>query len=610
MVRTCQNLIQFLILAVALLIWHGNITAIEIKDFVVQIICLLILLISILRLLFLERIVIHKNPVILLSFLYITLMVVAYFFTNRVSLNTKALIPQVYGVLIFIFVTHYFQKHEVKLIIFFSVVAATLAAIYGVIQYFYFDPLDWAIPGFFQRGLMVSFFGHKNYFAIYLLLMAPLGIFLIISSEHKIPFFMATLSTGVMILALALSRSRGALVSFLLTAFFGLVLYVFKRRGRIFKITWTTITFWSIAVLFFLMIVFLPKNIRQDFKGITQQSTIRLDYYKAALEVIGRNPFQGVGPGNFVISYPLNKKYKVLSDDPNQVLNHVHNDFLEIWAEYGTLTFLTYLSIIALFAITWSRRFRETNDVKQQLQLIFILCSINGYLFYSLFTVAGRYMSSTFYFWLVMAIGYLCLQTSSETGRYLALSNNLRRYNKTIYVAVACVILLFGIAIKTVVTSYVSDTYIKKAVMLTKQNKYDAALYYLSRAVYFRPKTAEAYYQRGFIYFAKNMIDNSIQEYTRVHDMAPNYINVNFNLASCYYRKRDWPNVIRWAANSQLLYPDYIPAVMMLANTYYYIRQPQRALYYCNLILEKEPGHRKAQRLKKRLGEVLGSNIK
>ena len=84
MIRSCRFLIQFLILIVALIIWNGNLSAIEIKDFAVQIICHIILLISLLRLLFLDKFTLPKNPMVLLAIFYGLLMILAYIFTNQI----------------------------------------------------------------------------------------------------------------------------------------------------------------------------------------------------------------------------------------------------------------------------------------------------------------------------------------------------------------------------------------------------------------------------------------------------------------------------------------------------------------------------------------------
>lgn len=60
------------------------------------------------------------------------------------------------------------------------------------------------------------------------------------------------------------------------------------------------------------------------------------------------------------------------------------------------------------------------------------------------------------------------------------------------------------------------------------------------------------------------------------------------------------------AEQSHRLFPKYDAPLLMLANCYYYIRQPHRALEYCNLVikLDKYPTNRKAGNLKNRLLKI------
>ena len=129
----------------------------------------------------------------------------------------------------------------------------------------------------------------------------------------------------------------------------------------------------------------------------------------------------------------------------------------------------------------------------------------------------------------------------------------------------------------------------------------------LNKAIALRPNSVEAFYQRGFVHFQKNAVDSALADYNQVYRLAPNYVNVAFNMASCYYRKRDWVNAIRMAELSHLSFPDYEPPLLMLANCYYYIRQPRKALFYCNRLIEKPGRQPKAERLKARLEKILNN---
>jgi hypothetical protein len=218
MTRICRGLIFFLIIAVATIIWPNSRTAIEIKDFVVQVTYLVILAFSGLSILFKERFTVRRDPVMISAAVFGILMIAAYMTTNQCSPNEKEVIPQLCGVMTFIFVTHWFDKDDIWKLVLFSVAAGVIASVYGILQYFYLDPLNWKHIGAFGTLRVLSFFGNKNYFAMFLLLIIPLGGYVIFTAKTKISFFFGIAATATMMSALALSNSRGALLGFFLSA--------------------------------------------------------------------------------------------------------------------------------------------------------------------------------------------------------------------------------------------------------------------------------------------------------------------------------------------------------------------------------------------------------
>ena len=149
MEKICRFLILFLILTTSIIIWQGNKTAIEIKDVVVQVTCLLILGLSALNLLFKDEILISKSPLVILAAVYGILMTAAYVHTNRCSLNDQAILPQLFGIAIFMLVIHHFSKDDIGKLIGVLVGVAVIASIYGILQYFRLDPLNWENIGAF-----------------------------------------------------------------------------------------------------------------------------------------------------------------------------------------------------------------------------------------------------------------------------------------------------------------------------------------------------------------------------------------------------------------------------------------------------------------------------
>ena len=104
----------------------------------------------------------------------------------------------------------------------------------------------------------------------------------------------------------------------------------------------------------------------------------RLRFYGQAVSSIMNKPFLGVGIGNWALE-AIVRDIDYISN--YVVAYHVHNDFLEIFAETGILGFLfffgpIFLAVYILIRIIFLKKFDDSADI-----YFFILLSITGYLF-------------------------------------------------------------------------------------------------------------------------------------------------------------------------------------------------------------------------------------
>jgi len=504
-IKICRFLILLLAFSTALLIWNGNTTGIEIKDFVVQIIILGMLAITAVRWLYEDELRIPMSPQILLTLVYGAFLISVYLLTYRSILNTKAFLPQLYGLITFILVIHYFDKNDIRKLIYCCISPAAIASVYGILQYLHLDPINWTIP--VERQFVASFFGHKNYFAMFLLLMIPLTVFSAYIAGKSVLGVVVGLLAGLMIVALVVSYSRGALISLIISSFMVTIFWFsIKKRS---KWKWKRIPIFlssALAVIIIFLILFaliIPKNIQADFIDLVKNRRYidRIQYYKAATEIISKYPVFGIGPGNFVTSYPLNKKHKVPPRSPDEVLHHVHNSLLEIWLEYGLFALVVYLGILAAFFRKWFERIMTPDHPSDRSMLLFVFLALIAYLTYSLFTVAAQYMSSIFYFWLVLGIGYIGIQSDQNTNGTIRLTNRLKDHQKLIVLVIVAIGVIFSISIKTVINNFQSDIFLKKALTYASRGRLDNSLKYYDKAIRLRPESVDPYYQRGYVNF-------------------------------------------------------------------------------------------------------------
>lgn len=600
--KLARVLLLFLIPAVTFSVWNGNATAIEIKDIIVQIVCLLVMGILGMIVLLKEKVYVQKDILLSLSVGYCALLIFSFLNTNRLSLNYDIVVPPLYATTSFLLFSTFFRKNDVSLILRILVITSAFASLYGIIQFFNLDPVNWANQGEILK--VISVFGHKNYFAIFLILMIPLSIYLIIETKGQKRIFYCVCSM-VMFFALLLSSSRGAQISFFIAILLGAVLLIIIEKKRSVKRNLITKILIITPILLIIAVLLLPKAGRNYYSQIfkLKQFDLRMSYYKATGELLQNKPFFGVGPGNFVISYPKIRNNKAFSNNPNMVLNHVHNDYLEIWVEYGIFAVFIYLLIISLVIKRGIKYIKSNNDKKNKFLGICLIMSIAGFCLYSLFTVAARYMSSLFYFWLILALCYICF--SFDDSKKWVIKNKFYQNKKIIAIITIVWICLISFSLFTNITNYLSKTYITLSSKKVIEKDYKSAIINLDKSLSLNNKNIEAYYQRGYVHFNMERYDQAIKDYATVNRYAPHYVNLAFNMASCYYRKRDWTHAILWAEQSNEDYPTYTPNMVMLAHCFYYNREPQKALVYCEKVLRVNKNNEKMVLLKNKLLNIM-----
>ncbi len=366
--KLSRCLILALIPGVALVVWHGTRTAIEVKDVVGQLVILVVLCIASVGLLFVKEIRIRKDFLHGSVAAYGIIMLVSFAMGQRSSINTRAMMPQLCGVLTFFLTAYCFDRRHIKPILSLFTGIGAVTAVYGIIQYAGVDPVDWMIPEYDLRAQMVSTFGQKNFFAIFLLLIIPLGVATSVSSNGAAGKAACTVSTALMVLALMLSYSRGGVLTLFIVLVAIGALYVLKRmRNR----TGFRHIGWLLLILPVVMIgvlFILPEHIRKDFSKLDQGALVRLEWYRGTGEIIQRHPLRGVGPGNFAIEYVQNRTHKSFAHNPNQVLSHAHNEFLETWVEYGLMGFLALCAVWVGLLYKLVVALLNTRDGRQQIQ--------------------------------------------------------------------------------------------------------------------------------------------------------------------------------------------------------------------------------------------------
>ena len=101
-------------------------------------------------------------------------------------------------------------------------------------------------------------------------------------------------------------------------------------------------------------------------------------------------------------------------------------------------------------------------------------------------------MSSTFFFWLTLAVGYLLTDDDGRSDRWIEIANPVaRRYWLAVPISLGLIVLA-ATGMRAVIRSYQSDILLKRAAIYSSRGRNDSALRYLNRALALRPDSVEA----------------------------------------------------------------------------------------------------------------------
>jgi O-antigen ligase len=272
------------------------------------------------------------------------------------SWRRLGLIPET-GLLLFVLLAAGWlaeQRDRMRKLLRASAVSGGLAACYGIVQYFGWDPL---LPArAYQAGAGVftivrppGTLGHADYFAAWLVLVLFFALALERLEEKPLYRSAAVAAAGLAVLAIILSGTRAAILG----AAMGGVVLLFARRRRI-QMRGVAIGLVCTAgvVLFFFAPAGLKLRARLHWSLEDARGGARLLLWRDSLQMSAHQPLVGFGPETFATEFPRFESIQLASAYPDFYHESPHNIFLDALTAQGALGLLALVGLCALGA--WS----------------------------------------------------------------------------------------------------------------------------------------------------------------------------------------------------------------------------------------------------------------
>jgi O-antigen ligase len=251
---------------------------------------------------------------------------------NPYATQLELLKAGAYFLLFFLTIESFHDIEEWKSFVWFLIILGFLVSLLAIVQYFTSNgKLYWfrtLAAGVVPFGPFVN----RNHFAGFVELTIPFGIALLLSSavrKDKLPLLVVL--TIVPIGALALSASRGGIVTF---GFQFLLLTALLRKTGSRKVRLAFAGGLILVAALLAVWLGLGRTV-QRFEHSTPgdiSNDRRVSIFKDALKMIRDHPVAGTGLGTFETVYP---RYESFYD--GLIVDHAHNDYLELLAETGLI---------------------------------------------------------------------------------------------------------------------------------------------------------------------------------------------------------------------------------------------------------------------------------
>ncbi len=214
-----------------------------------------------------------------------------------------------------------------------------------------------------SRLAYASTFGNPIFFAQYLSLLIPISLAMCFRKEQGTDTLVSNkfdiggvspllriffgLSALIMLVFVILTRSRGTYLGLSVAFLYVCIVLLSRCPGKLRK---------ALTGLLVICLFAAALTIKSSAGESTRlRNLMRVYLWSGTFKMVKDNPVLGVGTGNFKIIYPLYRSAEEREVTPKGITySKAHNDFLQIWAETGTLGLVCFLWI--LFAMLFQIR--------------------------------------------------------------------------------------------------------------------------------------------------------------------------------------------------------------------------------------------------------------
>lgn len=300
----------------------------------------------------------------------------------------------------------------------------------------------------------------------------------------------------------------------------------------------------------------LPDHIAyrlSDFNLETRNAQVRLFWFIEAFDLIRHSPVFGLGGGAWEAAYRAFQDYPYTS-------TQIHNHFLQVWVEVGTIGFILYLAIWVVFFVVCYRNFRSASTINEKLLDLGIFVSGVGLGVHSFIDFDLSLSAVAIVLWVCfgLAWGRSSINKDSDSDR------NSRR--KTMFVTGVSLLTFFFLVLSGSLS--LSNLQKEKGIAMIKTGNVKKAEERMLKALQLDPFSPDIKATLASLKNAQNKKQEAVEYMNEAIAKSPYDYKLFSTLSGIYLNNGDLEQAMDAGRKAVAVAPWHIPAYQSLTDAY------------------------------------------
>jgi len=511
------------------------------------------------------------------------------FFTSLKELPLFLAGPLLY----FVIVNNVRGEKQISRIISAVIIVGAALGIYGIFQYNDIDFSFW-VP-IIGRNKVFGLCGNVGYFAGYLILPLSLAIPLFFVSKNRNRKILLLIGILLMGTTLIVSFTRTSYLALGVSLIFMFLLFLLARGKRFIIDNKKIFIFLLIVIILAVSIFIIPNPLNKPGTAISQikgristsqfiqdrNIKRRIAIWKFTGMMIKDRPILGSGIGTYKYN-TLRYQAEFFEQGDNRSIypygfaEKAHNEYLQLWAELGTIGLAIFLWLIIAYFNYGIRYLKREKDKQKQGIMIGMMGAVVAFLVDSFFWFPLHLLSNLSLFWLFVGLTMMMGLEKNAGSESESKRSSIYKFKPVLYIAI---IFLAVFLCVTVFRPFMAHIIWFSGFKEFEKENWEKATDIYEVALKWDPYIGGLYYDMGKIFLMRGLGNTALKSF-REAEKYRGFPGLPQNIATVYLAKGDTDNAIdllKKAISYQRTERKMAPLYFELGNVYSKLEKHEQA---------------------------------